>query len=217
MEKRKRTCLLLFVCVLVLSFHMGISASAKPKDVTQKYKSKVTKMLSPFDRYLCYPMAYGKATEKFVFNNYTKTSMIIYSPIIHAYYNEKVGSVKKKCLPKMKLYFGSDAEFILKKYRSYHLDNKLQYLFKNNNGKIAYTGGEYSHMDTPKGKVSRNLQTSKNKYTVTYNEYMTNDYFGLPRMYRGTYQIYLKKASNKLGFIITDIKLIKSVAWNNQW
>ena len=70
MEKRKRKCLLLFVCILVLSLHAGASVSAKSKNVTKKYKSEVTKILAPFDRYLCYPMAYGKATGKFVFNDY---------------------------------------------------------------------------------------------------------------------------------------------------
>lgn len=215
MEKRKRKCLMLFVCILVLSLHAGASVSAKSKDVTKKYKSEVTKMLAPFDRYLCYPMTYGKATGKFVFNDYTKTSMIIYSPIITAYSCEKVDSVKKKCLPKMKLYFGSNAKFKLKKYRGYQVDNKLHYLFKNNNGRIVYTGGDYSPRDIPKGKVTKILQTSKNRYTVTYKEYLTNDYFGYPRQYRGTYQIYLKKASNTMGFIITNIKLISSAEWKH--
>ena len=215
MEKRKRKCLLLFVCILVLSLHAGASVSAKSKDVTKKYKSEVTKMLAPFDFYLGYPIAYGKANDKFVFNDYAKTTMFMYSPATKIYYTDTVSVAKKKCLPKMKLYFGSNAKFKLKKYRGHRIDSKLQYLYKNDNGKLVYTGGQYSVMDTPKGKVTKILQTSKNRYTVTYKEYLTNDYFGYPSRYRGTYQIYLKKASNKLGFIITNIKLISSAEWKH--
>lgn len=210
MKKRKR--IMLFVCILTLCCCVGMPVSAKTKDVTKKYKSTVTKMLAPFDRYLCYPIAYGKMQGKFVFDDYAKTSMMMYSPKVTVYYKESVSSAKRKCLSKMKLYFGSNAKFKLKKYRGYGYDNKLQYLFKNNNGAIEYTGGEYSDMDTPKGKVTKIVQTAKGRYKVTYKEYLTNDYYRQPSVYRGIYQIDLKKASNKLGFIITNIKLIKSAA-----
>lgn len=203
---KKRKYLILLICILAMLCSAGMPASAKTKDVTKKYKSTVTKMLSPFDRYLCYPIAYQKSTEKFKFNDYAKTSMIIYSPVITASYNESVNSVKRKCAPKLKLYFGSGAKFKMKKYRGYGYNMELQYLFQNNGGRICYMGGDYSDMDTPKGKVARIVKTAKGRYKVTYKEYLTNDYYGIPAKYCGTYQIYLKKASNKFGFIITDIK-----------
>lgn len=211
---RKRKKMVLFICILTLCCCTGMPVSAKTKNVTKKYKSTVTKMLSPFDKYLCAPIAYGKADKKFVFNDYTKTSMILYSPVVTVSYMERVNSVKSKCLPKMKLYFGSGTKFKLKKYKGHGYNMKLQYLFQNDRGRIQYTGGEYSEMDIPKGKVTQIVQTAKGRYTVTYKEYLTNNYCGYSSVYRGTYHVYLKKASNRFGFIITNIKLTKSVDWD---
>lgn len=207
---KKRKGIVLLVCILALCCCMGMPVSAKKKDVTKKYKNAVTKMLSPFDRYLCYPIAYGKASGKFVFNDYTKTSMLLYSPECHVNYGESVSSAKRKCMPKLKQYFGTVTKFRMKKYKGYGYNMELQYLFHNNDGTVQYMGGDYAGMDIPRGRVTKIVRTAKKKYKVTYKEYLTNDYYGYSDAYRGTYQISLKKASNQFGFIITDIKLTES-------
>ena len=55
-------------------------------------------------------------------------------------------------------------------------------------------------------KMVKIIKTGSKTYEVTYNLYfynwMTKKNYG----YMGTYKIYLKKANNKNGFIITNIK-----------
>ena len=79
------------------------------------------------------------------------------------------------------------------------------YLLCNKNGKIVYTGGNWGE-DSPNGVVKKIMKTGSKTYEVTYNLYfynwMTKKNYG----YMGTYKIYLKKANNKNGFIITNIK-----------
>ena len=180
---------------------LGITGQAKAKDVTKKYRSKVTSMLNELDGYLCYDIAFDKASTKFVFNDYTKTSIMLYRNYGYVY-NRGESYMKSRTKKDMKTFFGSSAKFKVKKYngRSY----KLPYLFKMKNGKIIYLGGEYGD-SFPQGKVTKIVQTSSKKFTVTYKEYLKY-WFYSTTLYRGTYQINLKKANNKYGFIITNIK-----------
>ena len=67
------------------------------------------------------------------------------------------------------------------------------------------SGGNWGE-DSPNGVVKKIMKTGSKTYEVTYNLYfynwMTKKNYG----YMGTYKIYLKKANNKNGFIITNIK-----------
>lgn len=217
MRRSKKT--VLAVCILLLCCCVELPVSAKPKDVTKKYKNTVTKMLAPFDRYLCSDISYDEGkVGSFVFNDYAKTSMMIYSSVTTVYHNERISSVRRKCVPQMKLYFGSDAKFKLKKFIGYGgYNGALQYLIQKRNGRLWYAGGEYADMDTPKGKVTKIVRLSKKRYKVTYKEYMTNEYYGFPKRYRGTFQVYLQKAKNKFGFVIKDIKLTKTAPGRLHW
>lgn len=208
MKKKMMKKIVLLLLLIVMSGCMCITVSAKSQNVTKKYKSSVTKMLRPFDLYLGYDIAYGYTSKKFVFNDYAKTSMIIYADHIHhSIFPLSVDAARKKYTSKLKLYFGNNTKFKVRKFKGYYPSYmKLEYLYQSDQGNIQYYGGDYSEYDTPKGTVTQVTKTSKNCYTANYKIYLTNDYYGTPKEYRGTYKIYLKKAKNKFGFIITNIK-----------
>jgi hypothetical protein len=203
MKKIRKVIFIVFI--FVMCGCLGMTADAKSKDVTKRYKSTVTKMIRPFDNYLCYEIAYDYVSEKFIFNDYTKTSMILYSDT-GLPYNYPANKAKKRNASRMKLYFGSSAKFKLKKRSNGMFFVSLPYLYQNDNGKTIYVGGEYAEDDVPYGKVSNIISISGSQYVVKYKMYMKSRYGDYSLQYRGTYQIYLKREKNKYGFIITDIK-----------
>lgn len=201
MKNRKRIAIVMVLLILCLSG--SLTAEAKSKDVTAKYRTGVTKMLNELDGYLCYDIAFfydAQQSGKFVFNDYAKTSMVCYRRL-WSVYNKSVASVKRKCLPDLKLFFGSSAKFRLRTYSSDRKNSRMPYIMQNQNGILRYLGGDYGEC-FPCGKVTKILEISSGKYVVTYKEYLR--YIDSEEAdYRGTYQIYLKKAKNRYGFIIT--------------
>lgn len=87
------------------------------------------------------------------------------------------------------------------------------------NGSIYYLGGNWDEAAHPRGYVSKILKKSSKKFEVTYKIMWYNSVerkIADPCRYTsytremGVYKISLKKANNRFGFIITDIKRIKS-------
>lgn len=209
MKNTKKKCIILICMMMILSLGCGMTTGAKSKDVTKKYRGKVADMLNNLDGYLCYDIAFDPPNGKFVFNDYAKTSMILY--INYGYFYTKGNAyLKTKTKKDMKTYFGSSAKFKVKKFNGYGKSYKMQNMFQSENGTIRFVGGEYGEA-YPTGKVTKILQTSKNRFTVTYKEYLRHAYMS-GTTYCGTYKVYLKKASNKFGFVITNIRRTK-VAW----
>lgn len=77
-------------------------------------------------------------------------------------------------------------------------------------GEVVYIRGDWGEY-APRGKVTKIVQKSSNKFEVNYDIYLYDSYNKKNLNYMGTYKIDLKKAQNKNGFIITDMKLIKKV------
>lgn len=196
----------MLVLIICLILSASVSVEAKTVDVTWKYRTKVTSMLNELDGYLCFDIAFpneAKNSRKFVFNDYAKTSMICYRRLWKIQ-NMSVSQAKKKYEKDLKLFFGDSAKFKLKKYYAKKPATEMQYMMQNKNGKVVYLHGEYGEI-FPCGKVSKIQRISSRKYVVTYKEYLRY----LTRegsKYRGTYQINLKPAKNRYGFIITNIK-----------
>ena len=133
--KKKQKYICMFLLLIILSVGCEMTVAAKSKDVTKKYRSKVTKMLNALDGYLCYDIAFDKGDKKFVFNNYTKTSMILFWNYEYLY-TKGNSYLKSKTKRDMKTFFGSSAKFKVKKFKGYGKGYKLPYLFQNENGKI---------------------------------------------------------------------------------
>ena len=193
----KKYLIILFAAIMIFSLPLSASAATK-KNVTKTYKKSVTRMLRGFDSYFGY--CCGK-NQYFKFDNYARTTMTYmrnYSS------DNRLSAVKKKLRPQLKLYFNtSTVKF--KKFTKYGIPRNPSYLFCNKNGRIIYTGGDWGEV-APKGFVKKIIQTSSNKFEVTYNVYMYDDWAKKNYGHIGTYKIYLKKDKNKNGFVITNIK-----------
>lgn len=197
-KKLKKSIVILLATIMIFSLPVSASAATK-KDVTKTYKKSVTKMLRGFDSYFGY--CCGK-NQYFKFDNYAKTTMVRMRN--YGLSSDKASYVKKKLRPQLKLYFNtSTVKF--KKFTKYGIPRNPSYLFSNKNGRIIYTGGDWGDI-APKGFVKKIIKTSSKKYEVTYNIYFYNDETKKTCGYMGTYKIYLRKANNKNGFIITNIK-----------
>lgn len=193
----KKYLIILLAAIMIFSLPLSASAATK-KNVTKTYKKSVTRMLRGFDSYFGY--CCGK-NQYFKFDNYARTTMTYmrnYSS------DNRLSTVKKKLRPQLKLYFNtSTVKF--KKFTKYGIPRNPSYLFCNKNGRIIYTGGDWGEV-APKGFVKKIIRTSSNKFEVTYNVYMYDDWAKKNYGHIGTYKIYLKKAKNKNGFVITNIK-----------
>ena len=112
----------------------------------------------------------------------------------------------------MKIYFGT-TKTALKKFSGRTFPRNPSYLLRNRNGKVEYIGGNWGDW-IPRGRVSKVLKTGTNKYEAVYDIYYYDYYEHITYSYMGTYKIYLKKARNKYGFTITNMKRTKT---NNVW
>lgn len=181
------------------------SASTANKDVTKTYKKQVTGMLKTFNGYFGYGCGKG---QQFVFDDYARTTMI-YLSNLGGIYGKSTTYAQKKLSVQMKLYFGTNT-VKLKKFTSYAWPKNPSYLVQNSNGKITYVGGDWGEA-YPIGTVKKIEQTSSGKFVVTYRIDMYNEYEKKYYDYMGTYKIYLNKANNKNGFIISNIIRTKTM------
>ncbi len=194
----KKYLIILLAAIMIFSLPLSASAATK-KNVTKTYKKSVTRMLRGFDSYFGY--CCGK-NQYFKFDNYARTTMVRMRN--YGLSSDKASYVKKKLRPQLKLYFNtSTVKF--KKFTKYGIPRNPSYLFCNKNGRIVYTGGDWGEV-APKGFVKKIIRTSSNRYEVTYSIYEYDDWAKKNYGHMGTYKIYLKKANNKNGFVITNIK-----------
>ena len=193
----KKYLVLLLAAIMIFSLPLSASAATK-KNVTKTYKKSVTRMLRGFDSYFGY--CCGK-NQYFKFDNYARTTMTYMRTLLPSH---KASYVKKKLRPQLKLYFNtSTVKF--KKYTGFGLPRNPSYLFCNDKGRIVYTYGDWGEI-APKGFVKKILRTSSKRFEVTYNVYLYCSYIKRTSGHMVTYKIYLKKANNKNGFVITNIK-----------
>ena len=194
----KKYLVILLAAIMIFSLPLSASAATK-KNVTKTYKKSVTRMLRGFDSYFGY--CCGK-NQYFKFDNYARTTMVRMRN--YGLSSDKASYVKKKLRPQLKLYFNtSTVKF--KKFTKYGIPRNPSYLFCNKNGRIVYTGGDWGEV-APKGFVKKIIRTSSNRYEVTYSIYEYDDWAKKNYGHMGTYKIYLKKANNRNGFVITNIK-----------
>lgn len=194
----KKYLIILLAAIMIFSLPLSASAATK-KNVTKTYKKSVTRMLQGFDSYFGY--CCGK-NQYFKFDNYARTTMVRMRN--YGLSSDKASYVKKKLRPQLKLYFNtSTVKF--KKFTKYGIPRNPSYLFCNKNGRIVYTGGDWGEV-APKGFVKKIIRTSSNRFEVTYSIYYYDDWAKKNYGHMGTYKIYLKKAKNKNGFVITNIK-----------
>ena len=194
----KKYLIILLAAIMIFSLPLSASAATK-KNFTKTYKKSVTRMLRGFDSYFGY--CCGK-NQYFKFDNYARTTMVRMRN--YGLSSDKASYVKKKLRPQLKLYFNtSTVKFT--KFTKYGIPRNPSYLFCNKNGRIIYTGGDWGEV-APKGFVKKIIRTSSNRFEVTYNIYLYSSYTKRTCGHMGTYKIYLKKANNKNGFVITNIK-----------
>lgn len=196
--KKKRIFVMFLCTILMLNFCVPISAANK--NVTKRYKKQVSKMLKIFDSYFGYGCGRGM---KFKYDDYCRTTMV-YLPNLYEVYGKSTSYAKKKLSNQVKLYFGTKT-IKLKKFTKHTWPKNPSYLIQNKKGKITYVGGDWGE-EYPKGTVKNIVQTSSSKFVVTYRMNLYSDYYKKNIKYMGTYKVYLKKANNKNGFIITNIK-----------
>lgn len=199
MKKKFKSSLIIFLSTIMI-FSLPLSASAATKrDVTKTYSKSVTKLLRGFDSYFGY--CCGK-NQYFKFDDYARTTMVTMKN--YKLWEKNISYVKKKIQPQLKLYFNtSTVKFT--KFTKYGIPRNPSYLLCNKNGKIVYTGGNWGEV-YPKGSVKKIIKTGSKTYEVTYSLYFYDDCTKKTCGYIGTYKVYLRKASNKNGFVITNIK-----------
>ena len=199
MKKKFKSSLIIFLAAIMI-FSLPLSASAATKrDVTKTYSKSVTKLLRGFDSYFGY--CCGK-NQYFKFDDYARTTMVTMKN--YKLWEKNISYVKKKIQPQLKLYFNtSTVKFT--KFTKYGIPRNPSYLLCNKNGKIVYTGGNWGEV-APKGFVKKIIRTSSNRYEVTYSIYEYDDWAKKNYGHMGTYKIQLKKANNRNGFVITNIK-----------
>lgn len=198
--------LLIITLATIMACSFWTSASAATKNVTKTYKKKISTMLDPFDTYLGY-----SSIGTFKFNDYTKTTMLIHSGVAGSMYGKSQGYAKRKLTSYMKLYFGTSNVSIRKYSSSKKWSSDASYLWVLKSGKITYTDGDWGTV-YPVGYVSKVYQTSSNRFQVIYKIRLYDGEYKKYVNSLGTFKFYLKKSSNKNGFIITDIK--RTVKYN---
>lgn len=193
---------------IVLLFGSALPAAATSQDVTQKYRSQVARMCRNLDSYLGYGCGRNAV---FKYDIYARTTMVYFMHLYHVY-RKPIKQANKICASDMKIYFGT-TKTSLKKFSGRTFPRNPSYLLRNRNGKVEYIGGNWGDW-IPRGRVSKVLKTGTNKYEAVYDIYYYDYYEHITYSYMGTYKIYLKKARNKYGFTITNMKRIKT---NNVW
>ena len=197
-KKFKSSLIICLAAIMIFSLPLSKSAATK-KNVTKKNNKSVTKLLRGFDSYFGY--CCGK-NQYFKFDDYARTTMVTMKN--YKLWEKNISYVKKKIQPQLKLYFNtSTVKFT--KFTKYGIPRNPSYLLCNKNGKIVYTGGNWGEV-APKGFVKKIIRTSSNRYEVTYSIYEYDDWAKKNYGHMGTYKIYLKKANNRNGFVITNIK-----------
>ena len=209
MKKKIKLFMVIFI-MIIASMYFGTSVQAAQKNVTNTYKKQATKILRGFDGYLGYCCG---ENEYFRYDAYAKTTMV-YLKNLSSIYNKSTAYAKKKLLPQMRLYFNISI-IKLKKYTNYKFAANPSYLIRDRKGKVAYIGGDWG-TQIPRGIVRKILKNGSD-YEVTYNLYLydifENKYV---KFYYndtgliGSYRITMRKASNKNGFYIKNIKQIYS-------
>lgn len=192
--------ILVTVCLLFNT----VSVSAAQTNVTSKYKTSVTKFLREFDGFLGYS-AYT-TNQKFKYDDYTKTTMLLYA---HSWVrtNDTVKSAVKKLTPKMKHYFTSGKIRLVKS--STPQSNNPAYVFCNKNGRVTYRGGDWGG-EYPRGYVTKVVKSGSN-YIVNYNVYIIDEFYNTRGPLMAKYQITLKRSSGHFKF--RNIKQTKLNRW----
>ena len=204
MKKWKKRIVLTLLIAFALNFSNAatITTQAESKNVTAQYKKPVSKMLKKFDLYFGY--SFGKGM-KFKYDIYTRTTMVYYKNL-SSIYGKSLDYAKNKCAADMKLYFGNK-KMKLKKFSGYTWKQPSN-LIVNKDNEICYVGGDWGE-EVPTWKIVNILKNGK-KYSVSYDmnmkDTLTNTYY----RYMGRLKITLKKAKNKNGFVITDIKRVRT-------
>ncbi len=206
MKRNRRKQFGILLLAVVLLFGSALPAAAASQDMTQKYRSPVARMCRHLDSYLGYGCAWNHV---FKYDIYARTTMVYF---MHNVYGKTIKQANKICASDMKIYFGT-TKTALKKYAGHTGARNPSYLFRNRNGKVEYVGGNWGDW-APKGRVTKVLKTGSNKYGALYDIYYYDYYEHRTISYMGTYKIYLKKARNKYGFTITNMKRTKT---NNVW
>lgn len=206
-EKMKNLKKTIMVLMAIMLLGTEITAQAASKNVTKQYKSQVSKILKSFDLYLGY--SFGKEN-KFKYDVYTRTTMVYYKNLTKIY-GKSINYAKRKCASDMKIYFGNKT-MKLKKFSGYGKFKQPSDLIVNKKNKVEYVGGNWGEA-RPSGKVVKILKNGS-KYEVLY-DITKKGYSGGRRVpeydrYFGRFKITLKKARNKYGFIITNMKRIKN-------
>ena len=203
MKKHKKLAVVILMCCMI--FSMSVNAMAAPKYVTLKYRKQVTKMLKGFDNYLGYCFGSGA---NFKYDVYMRTTMIYYKHLIKLY-NKSVNYAERKYASEMKLYFGSKS-MKLRKFSGYRNAFKgPSYLIVNRNGKVTYVGGNWGD-GKPTGKVTSIIKKGSS-YDVLYDMYMYDWSDPTFRRYMGRMRFSLKRVKNKYGFVITNMKRIRTM------
>ena len=156
-------------------------------------------MLKNFDSYLGYACCNG---HYFRYDEYARTTMTAMTN--YKLNGHSITYVKKKIKPEMKLYFNT-TKMTFKKSSKYQLPQNPSYLVFNKNNKIIYIEGNWGEA-SPTGNVRKIVKTGLKTYEVTYNINLYNSWDKINCGLMGTYKIKLKKANNRNGFIITDMK-----------
>ena len=205
MKRNRRKQFGILLLAIVLLFGSALPTAAASQDVTQKYRSQVARMCRNLDDYLGHGCSRNAV---FKYDIYARTTMAYF---MHYVYGKTVKQANKICASDMKTYFGT-TKTALKKFAGYTVPKNPSYLFRNRNGKVEYVGGNWGDW-IPRGRVTKVLKTGSNKYEAIYDIYYYDYYEHITYSYMGTYKIYLKKARNRYGFIITNMKRIKTNVW----
>lgn len=208
MKRNRRKQFGILLLAVVLLFGSALPAAAASQDVTQKYRSPVARMCRHLDSYLGYGCGRNAV---FKYDIYAKTTMVYFMNLTYIY-RKTIKQANRMCASDMKTYFGT-TKTALKKFAGYTFPRNPSYLLRNRNGKVEYIGGNWGDW-APKGRVTKVLKTGSNKYEALYDIYYYDYYEHRTLSYMGTYKIYLKKARNKYGFTITNMKRTKT---NNVW
>lgn len=194
----KKFMVLALIAAMVLA--MTVPVSAANKNVTKKYKKQVSSILDDFDLYLGYA-----CSGTFKFDTYTRTSMLLHSGDVKAEKFGTLASVKKSLKPYMQLYFGRSSVNVQKYSKKLVQSDNASTLWLVKNGRVQYMGGDWGTW-YPVGTVTKIIQTGSKTFQVTYNIRLYNmeKHSYIKKM--GTFKFYLKKSSNKNGFVITNIK-----------
>ena len=196
--------ILVFMTSLILVVAFCLPVEAKGIDVTQKYKTKVTRILRGFDDYLGY--ACGD-NQYFKFDDYAKTTMV-YLRYYYKIERKTTACAKKRMLPYMKLYFNTSRVKLRNFYGYGGIRNPSDFI-QNSKGKLVFAGGDFGETH-PRGNV-KSIEKIGLDYYVTYimrwyyRGYYVNGYLS-DSSYIGTYRVTLRRSNNRNGFYIKNIR-----------